>query len=48
VFAGLTRLGGKAVRSIGLPRPTLHLHRKVAAYNLQRLVYLKEAGIVAF
>lgn len=48
VFAGLAQLGGKAVRSIGLPRATLHLHWKVAAYNLQRLVYLKEARIAAF
>jgi IS5 family transposase len=48
VFAGLAQLGGKAVRSIGLPRATLHLNWKVAAYNLQRLVYLKEARIAAF
>ena len=48
VSAGLAQFGGKAVRLIGLPRPTLHLHWKVAAYNLQRLVYLKEARIEAF
>jgi hypothetical protein len=40
-------MGGKA-RSIGLPRAALHLNWKVAAYNLQRLVYLKEARIEAF
>lgn len=48
VSAGLAQFGGKAVRLIDLPRATLHLHWKVAAYNLQRLVYLKEAGIEAF
>jgi IS5 family transposase len=45
VFAGLAQLGGKTVRSIGLPRATSQLNWKVAAYNLQRLVYLKEAGL---
>lgn len=48
VFAGLAQLGGKVVRSIGLPRATLQLNWKVAAYNLQRLVYLKEARVEAF
>ncbi|MDQ1924839.1 IS5 family transposase [Massilia pseudoviolaceinigra] len=48
VFAGLAQLGGKVVRSIGLPRATLQLNWKVAAYNLQRLIYLKEAGVEAF
>ena len=48
VFAGLAQLGGKTLRSIGLPRATLQLNWKVAAYNLQRLVYLKEAKVVAF
>ena len=48
VFAGLAQLGGKALRSIGLPRATLQLNWKVAAYHLQRLVYLKEARIEAF
>jgi len=48
VFAGLAQMGGKALRSIGLSRATLHLNWKVAAYNLQRLVYLKEARVEAF
>lgn len=48
VFAGLTQLGGKVLRSIGLARATLNLNWKAAAYNLQRLSYLKEARIVAF
>jgi IS5 family transposase len=48
VFAGLSQMCGKALRSIGLARATLHLNWKVAAYNLQRFVYLKEARIEAF
>jgi IS5 family transposase len=48
VFAGLAQLGGNVLRSIGLPRATLQLNWKVAAYNLQRVVYLKEARIEAF
>jgi hypothetical protein len=48
VFAGLAQMGGKALRSIGLARATLRLNWKVAAYNLQRLVYLREAGVEAF
>lgn len=48
VFAGLAQMGGKALRSIGLARATLHLNWKVAAYNLQRLVYLREARVEAF
>ena len=48
VFAGLAQLGGKSLRSIGLARATLQLNWKVAAYNLRRLVHLKEARIEAF
>jgi IS5 family transposase len=48
VFAGLAQMGGKTLRSIGLARARLHLNWKIAAYNLQRLVYLKEAGVEAF
>ena len=48
VFAGLAQLGGKSLRSIGLARATLQINWKVAAYNLRRLVYLKEAMIEAF
>lgn len=48
VFAGLAHMGGKVMRSIGLARATLHLNWKAAAYNLQRLSYLKEARIEAF
>jgi transposase, IS5 family len=42
------QMGGKALRSIGLARATLHLNWKVVAYNLQRFVYLKEARMEAF
>ncbi|CUI08768.1 Mobile element protein [Janthinobacterium sp. CG23_2] len=48
VFAGLAEMGGKGLRTIGLARATLQLNWKVAAYNLRRLVYLKEAGVEAF
>ncbi len=48
VFAGMAQLGGKALRTIGLARATLQPNWKVAAYNLQRLVYLKEAKVEAF
>jgi IS5 family transposase len=48
VFASLAQMGGKTLCSIGLARARLHLNWKVAAYNLQRLVYLKEAGVEAF
>ena len=48
VFAALAQMGGKALRSIGLARATLHLNWKAAAYNLRRLCYLKEARIEAF
>lgn len=44
VFAAMAQMDGKALRSIGLARATLHLNWKVAAFNLQRLVCLKEAG----
>ncbi|SMP80353.1 hypothetical protein [Noviherbaspirillum suwonense] len=40
-------MGGKTLRSIGLARTRLHLNWKVASYNLQRFVYLKEAGVEA-
>lgn len=48
VFAGLEQMGGKALRSIGLARATLHLHWKAATYNLRRLCALKEMGAAAF
>nr|WP_229427369.1 transposase [Massilia atriviolacea] len=41
----MAQLGGKAVRTIGLARATLQLNWKVAACNLRRLVYLKEARV---
>ncbi|MGQ5525773.1 hypothetical protein ACUHMQ_21395, partial [Chitinimonas sp. PSY-7] len=39
---------GVYLRCIGLARATLNLHWKIAGYNLQRLCYLKVAGVVAF
>ena len=48
MFAGLAQIGGMTLRTIGLARARLHLNWKVAAYNLQRLVNLKEAGVKAF
>lgn len=44
VFASLAQMGGKALRSIGLARATLHLHWKAATYNLRRLCSLKHTG----
>ncbi len=37
IYASLEQMGGKALRSIGLERATLHLHWKAAVYNLRRL-----------
>ena len=48
VFAGLAQMGSKTLRSNGLACARLLLNWKVAADNLQRLVYLKEAGVEAF
>ncbi len=48
VFASLEQMGGKALRSIGLARATLHLNWKAATYNLRRLCSLKEVGAAAF
>ncbi|MFB9240195.1 hypothetical protein IV454_22980 [Massilia antarctica] len=36
-YRNMAQMGGKALRSMGLARATLHLNGKVAAYNLQRL-----------
>ncbi len=38
------QMGGKALRSIGLARATLHLNWKTAAYNLRRLCTLMKVG----
>lgn len=48
VFASLEQMGGKALRSIGLARATLHLNWKAATYNLRRLCSLKDMGPAAF
>jgi IS5 family transposase len=46
--ARVAELSQQEVGSIGLVHARLHLYWKVAAYNLQRLVYLKKAGVKAF
>lgn len=48
VYASLEQMSGKALRSIGLARATLHLNWKAAAYNLRRLCSLKEVGPAPF
>jgi IS5 family transposase len=48
VFAAITQMGGKLVRTIGQARATFAMTMMAACYNLKRLVYLKEAGIEAF
>jgi IS5 family transposase len=48
VFASLEQMGGKALRSIGLARATLHLNWKAATYNLRRLCSLMDVGPAAF
>lgn len=48
VFGALAQMGGKLVRCNGIIRATLSLHLKAAAYNLKRLVFLKESGLQAF
>ncbi|MGK5021368.1 transposase [Janthinobacterium lividum] len=40
IFASLAHMGTKVLRSVGLPRATLHLNWKVSTYNLQRLCHL--------
>ena len=48
VFGALAQMGGKLVRCKGIVRTTLSLHLKAAAYNLKRLVFLKESGFTPF
>ena len=48
MFASLEQMGGKALRSIGRARATLHLNWKAATYNLRRLCSLKDVGPAAF
>lgn len=48
IYASLEQMGGKALRSIGLARATLHLNWKAATYNLRRLCSLMEVGPTPF
>jgi len=48
VFAGIEQMGGKLIRTIGIARAKFGMTLMAAAYNLKRLVYLKEARIAPF
>jgi IS5 family transposase len=48
VFGPLAQMGGKFVRCKGIVRTTLSLYLKAAVYNLKRLVFLKELGLIPF
>ena len=39
IFAGLSHMGGKLVRSIGIERASVHIGLKNLTYNFQRLVF---------
>lgn len=45
-FAAMAQMGGKLVRSIGIDRARFRLSLKAAVYNMQRLCYLKTAGVL--
>ncbi|EAU54502.1 IS5 family transposase [Mariprofundus ferrooxydans] len=45
-FASMAQMGGKAIRCIGLERARLRISLKAAVYNIQRLCYLKSAGVL--
>jgi IS5 family transposase len=47
-FAAIAQMGGKLVRTIGQARANFAMTMMAAAYNLKRLVYFKQAGVVAF
>ena len=46
VFASLSQMGGKLVRSIGLERVSLHIGLKNLTYNFQRLVFFESQSAV--
>ena len=45
---GCVLWGGKFLRNVGLPRANLQLQLKMLTYNLKRLCWLKNNGVVAF
>jgi IS5 family transposase len=47
-FAAIAQMGGKFIRTIGQARANFAMTMMAASYNLKRLVYLKQAGVVAF
>lgn len=48
VFAAITQMGGKIIRTIGEKRASFAMTMMAACYNLKRLVYFRKAGIKAF
>lgn len=48
VFATISQLGGKGIRTIGQARANFAMVLMATCYNLKRLVYLRRAGIEAF
>lgn len=47
-FAAIAQMGGKFIRTIGQARANFAMTMMAASYNLKRLVYFKQAGVVAF
>jgi len=47
-FAAIAQMGGKFIRTIGQARANFAMTMMAASYNLKRLVYLKQAGVMAF
>lgn len=48
IFGAITQMGGKLIRTIGQARANFAMTLMATCYNLKRLVYLREAKIVAF
>jgi len=48
VFAAITQMGGKLIRTIGQARADFGMTMMALCYNIKRLTYLKTAGIEAF
>jgi len=48
IFAAIAQMGGKLIRTIGQTRANIAMTMMAVCYNLKRLVYLREARIVAF
>ena len=48
VFAAITQMGGKLIRTLGQARANFAMTMMATGYNLKRLVYLRRAGVEAF